>query len=303
MAAPPLNALRHFDAAARMLSFRAAAEALHVTQGAVAQQVRGLEAALGVRLFHRRARGLTLTEAGARYHTDIARALAIVDEATAGLRPQPARATISVTPSFAAKWLAPRLARFAEAHPEIDLRVEASEELTNFAADGVDLAVRQGPPPRDKGLQARRLAPLDLVIAAAPALAATTPSDPAPKDFADRQLIQDDHGRWDDVLAAAGLIAARRPMRFAQTALAIDMAREGQGFVIAPRLLLAADLENGALVALGAAPTAFGQGFYVIAPERRRPAPAATLVADWLMEEAAAETGFARGEKAKPLQN
>lgn len=288
MPPPPLNALVSFDAAAKALNFRRAAAALNVTQGAVAQQVRGLEASLGVKLFHRHARGLSLTEAGARYHVDIARALAIIADATEGLRPAPTRATISVTPSFAAKWLAPRLARFAEAHPEIDLRTEASEELTAFGPDGVDIAIRQGPSPSDRGVEARMLAPLDLTILASPAFAAKLPANPAPSDFAARQLVQDDHRYWDALFAAEGLIAARRPMRFNQTALAIDVVREGQGLAIAPRLLAEGDLASGALAALGRAPSPEGHGFHVVTPRSSRPAPTRDAVVRWLLSEAGA---------------
>ena len=103
MRTPSLNALRMFDAAARHLNFTLAAEELHLTQGAVAQQVRRLESELGFKLFERRARGLAFTEVGRRYHAPVRRALAIIDDATRKLRPESTRVTLSVTPSFASK--------------------------------------------------------------------------------------------------------------------------------------------------------------------------------------------------------
>ena len=102
---PSLNAIRAFEVASRHLNFRLAAEELGVSQGAVAQHVRGLEDTLGVMLFDRGPRTLALTEPGRRYASTIRRAFELIVEATAGVRPEPARAAVSVTPTFAAKWL------------------------------------------------------------------------------------------------------------------------------------------------------------------------------------------------------
>ncbi len=144
---PSLNALRAFEAASRHLNFRIAAEELGVTQGAVAQQVRGLEAELDMKLFERHPRALTLTENGRRYAGSVRRAFDLLTEATQALRPEPLRLTVSVTPTFASKWLIPRLPAFLEAHPDIDLRILATDRLSHFQADAVDLAVRYGRPP------------------------------------------------------------------------------------------------------------------------------------------------------------
>ena len=118
---PSLNAIRAFEAASRHLNFRLAAEELGVTQGAVAQHVRGLEDSLGVRLFDRLPRTLALTEQGRAYAGTVRRAFELIVEATASVRPQPLRLQISVTPTFAAKWLLPRLPDFAVQHPQLDL--------------------------------------------------------------------------------------------------------------------------------------------------------------------------------------
>src|SRR5690606_9548735 len=130
---PPLKSLRAFEAAARHLSFRLAAEELHVTQAAVAQQVRGLEAWLGVQLFKRLPRRLALTDRGLSYSHDVRQALERIALATTAVRlPAPNSVTLSVTPTFASKWLMPRLSAFVDAHPGIDLRVQASERLVSF---------------------------------------------------------------------------------------------------------------------------------------------------------------------------
>lgn len=163
---PPLNGLRAFEVAARHLNFRLAAEELGVTQGAVAQQVRGLEAQLGLQLFSRQNRALALTEAGRGYVANIRKAFELIADATEVLRPEPAHLTISVTPTFATRWLIPRLPDFNAAHPGIDLRIVASDRIANFQTDAVDLAVRYGRPPFGPGLTAELL--FDQTIIAAP---------------------------------------------------------------------------------------------------------------------------------------
>ena len=154
---PSLNALRMFEVVARHLNFRLAAEELGLTQAAVAQQIRGLEASLEIRLFERLPRGLGLTDAGRAYSASIRSALAMIDEATRLLRPESSQLTVSVTPTFASKWLIPRLGGFAERNPEIDLRLLATDRLAHFHTDGVDIAVRYGQPPFAGGLNAELL--------------------------------------------------------------------------------------------------------------------------------------------------
>jgi len=164
MRLPNLNALRMFDAAARHLNFRYAAEELHLTQGAVAQQVRKLEADLGKTLFKREARGLSLTADGATLHRPIRQAMTLIEDGVAQLVPDAFKVTLSVTPSFAAKWLIPRIGQFEAENPQIELNIQASEALTHFSTDGVDLAIRQGTPPFGKTLSYTKLAPLDLTM-------------------------------------------------------------------------------------------------------------------------------------------
>lgn len=148
---PPLNALRVFEVVARHLNFRRAADELGVTQGAVAQQVRSLEAHLAIKLFERLPRGLGLTDAGRSYQASIRRAFELIAEATQVLRPEPLHLTLSVTPTFASKWLIPRLPDFTASHSHIDLRVLATDRLSSFQNDAVDLAVRYGRPPFGPG--------------------------------------------------------------------------------------------------------------------------------------------------------
>ncbi len=154
---PPLNALRAFEVSGRRLNFRAAAEELGITQGAVAQQVRGLEGQLGLMLFQRLPRGLALTAQGAAYLADVTRAFDTLGEATGRLLARPETVTISVTPTVAAKLLIPRLAELYTALPDIDLRTVATEALADFDRDQVDIAVRLTRQPFPATLQAELL--------------------------------------------------------------------------------------------------------------------------------------------------
>src|SRR6185369_7019750 len=139
---PPLNALRTFEAAARHESFTRAAQELSVTQGAVSQQVKALEAQLGVRLFNREHQKLTITESGRQYQAVVRDAFDRIAMGTERLvqRQTSGVLTVSTSPDFAAKWLLHRLGRFAEAHLEIDLRVSATLQHVDFAREDVDLA-------------------------------------------------------------------------------------------------------------------------------------------------------------------
>ena len=193
---PPLNALRAFEAAARHLNFRLAAEEIGVTQGAVAQHVRGLEAHLDVKLFHRLSRGLALTEGGRGYAGQLRRAFEIVAEATAALRPEPLRLTVSVTLTFASKWLIPRLHGFTAVHPDIELRIVATEGLSNLQSDGVEIAIRQGRPPLGPGLAADLLFEQEMVAVCSPRMDGDRPKLLGPEDLDRLTLIHDAHDLW-----------------------------------------------------------------------------------------------------------
>ncbi len=288
MRIPNLNTLRMFDAAARHLNFRLAAEELNLTQGAVAQQVRRLEADLGLQLFSRQPRGLALTRTGKDYHVPVRRALAIIAEATQSLRPESTRITLSVTPSFAAKWLVPRLGGFARTHPDIDLQIVASDALADFKTDGVDLAIRQGRGPFAEELEATLLAPLDLCAISSPDHAATiSPIDRFP-DFASHRLIQDSHSYWEKLFAKDGLKPQHRILQFNQTALAMDAAANGQGVALAPRLLLGDEIARGRLVVLWRDTRADQSGYHLVHPAAQKPTPARQAVLGWVIAEASA---------------
>lgn len=247
MRLPNLNGLRAFECAARHLNFRLAAEELNLTQGAVAQQVRKLEAALGLKLFNRKARGLELTERGSRYFADIHAALGQISLATAQLAPASRSVVLSVPPSFASMWLMPRLSAFEALHPEIDLQVIASETLSDFDTDGVDLVVRQTAPPFAAHLKSVLLTPFHLVAVASPGYLETAPRAAEPADFRAHRLLENSHHHWRQLLGAEITAKAARIARFNQTALAIDAARAGRGIAIAPEALIDPDIAAGDL--------------------------------------------------------
>ena len=155
---PPLNSLRALEAAARHLSFTKAAEELHVTPAAISHQIKGLEEHLGVPLFRRLNRAVLLTDAGQACLPGLSEAFDRIAAVLERLRAQDRGGplTVSTSPAFAAKWLVPRLERFQERCPEIEVRVSAAMRLVDFAREDVDVAIRYGPG-RYPGLLAERL--------------------------------------------------------------------------------------------------------------------------------------------------
>lgn len=279
MLPPNLNSLRMFDAAARHLNFRLAAEELNLTQGAVAQQVRRLETDLGHKLFLRHARGLSLTDTGRSYHSPVRQALALIEDATNCLAPAEQKVTLSVPPSFAAKWLVPRLPEFEAAHPGIELRILAEEALSDFKHDGIDLAIRLGPRPNDLDLQSECLSHMDLVAVTNQDMALTLGDTPTLEDLAEHTLIQDGHHYWDQLLRNAGLTTQKRVLQFNQTALAMDAAMNGQGIALVPQIFLG----NPSLQQVWRSPAIKDAGFYVVWPRRKVPNQARKTVVNWLL--------------------
>ncbi|MEX0282274.1 MAG: LysR substrate-binding domain-containing protein [Arenibacterium sp.] len=284
---PPLNGLRAFDADGRRLSFRAAADELGVTQGAVAQHVRQLEAHLQVKLFERVPKGLAFTSAGRRYHARIAALFAGLREATAELKPEPDKVLISVTPTFAAKWLIPNLPHFSNAFPDIDLRIMATEKVSSFHSDGIDLAVRQGSPPFGASLITVLLFKQEVIAVAAPKLVEDVPRPFAPWTLATLPKIHDTHDLWQRYLAHLKVPdQSPRGLYLSQTALAVDAAIAGQGVALVSRFLVSQDLEAGRLVQVGEM-WGVGEGdFFLVAERRVKNNAAVKTVMDWLNQRA-----------------
>ncbi|MDO6585725.1 LysR substrate-binding domain-containing protein [Salipiger sp. 1_MG-2023] len=283
---PPLNGLRAFDVAGRRLSFRAAADEMGVTQGAVAQHVRQLEAHLGTMLFDRLPKGLALTPSGRRYHGRISAAFEELRAATAQIKPEPGKVLISVTPTFAAKWLIPNLPDFAQKHPDIDLRILATERVSSFHSDGIDLAIRQGKPPFGAALDATLLFRQEVIAVAAPTLVKGQALPLDPEILSRLPKIHDSHDLWPKLLAQIGAPdQSKRGLQLSQTALAVDAAVSGQGVALVSRFLVLREIHDAKLIELGHAIANDAQGFYLLSPRNMASKGAVKEAIDWLTSE------------------
>jgi len=287
---PSLNGLRAFEASARHLNFRLAADELGVTHSAVAQLVRGLEEDLAVKLFERLPRMLALTGAGRIYAGQVCSAFELLRDATTVLRPQPRQITISVTPTFASKWLIPRLPEFVAANPLLDLRVLATESRAGFQTDGVDIAVRQGSPPFGPGLAAELLFEQDVAAVCSPALLDAEQAVPSLQRLANIALLHDTHDLWPAFLErfdpSAAVKGLGKGIRFNQTALAIDAAIAGQGLALASRFLVERDLAAGRLALACEFSLKAAQDFYIVWPRKPRHPEQTFAARDWLKMQA-----------------
>ncbi len=287
---PPMNTLRAFEAAARHLSFTQAAAELHITQAAVSHQIRTLEEALGVRLFRRLNRAIRLTEEGQQFVSEVRKALSHLATAMEKLSAPDAGGplTVSVLPSFASKWLVPRLGRFRERHPEIDVRISPSIQLTDFQRDDVDLGVRYGKG-RYEGLHSVRLMTEDIFPVCSPKLLSGAKALRVPGDLRHHTLLHDDgYVDWAMWLLVAGVeeIGPTQGPFFTDSALVIQAAAEGQGVALARGALAADDLAAGRLVKPFdiAIPTEYA--YYVVCPKATAQHPKIAAFRDWLLDEA-----------------
>ncbi len=250
---PPLNALRAFEATARHLSMKEAAAELAVTPGAVSQLVRGLEQRLGTQLFRRSNRALLLTEAGQRYFAPIRHAFREIGEATRRLRATPDAGvlTVSAPPAFAATWLVPRLGRFRALHTDIELNITTTRGLANFAADGVDVAVRHGLG-RYPGLRCDRIATIAMIPVCSPDLLIGRRLR-GPADLLSLPLLHDaERTAWSLWFQTQGVLnidhAASSGLSFDDQMLLIRAAASGQGVALVTETLARPELEQGSLV-------------------------------------------------------
>lgn len=288
---PPLNALRAFEVSARHASFTRAAEELFVTPAAVSQQVRQLEDILGLRLFERGARLLELTAEGAQLLPGIREGFDRLSDAVQRLDlPGRQALKVSVAPSFAAKWLLPRLDDFAHQHPDIDLHVDASMALVDLRRDEIDAAIRYGSG-QYPGLVVERILAEEVVAVCRPDVITAERPLATPADLAHHTLLHDDSldndqtcPTWAMWLRAAGAegVAADRGPRFNQSSLVLEAALMGRGVALAKAALAEADLASGRLARpFGPGlPVAFAYYLATTAVKARDPRVAAFR--DWL---------------------
>lgn len=286
---PSLNALRAFEAVARHLSFKDAARELFVTRGAVSQQVKALEAELGVRLFHRMTRQIALSEEGQALLPKVRQAFQLISSATEALRPEQRDTTLTIStfPSFAAKWLVPRLGSFTERHPEIDVRIGATHEMVRFDQSGIDLAIRQGQSPY-AGLHNDFLVRADMFPVCSPKLLEQGLPLREPADLRHHHLIHnrraEEWGLWLRAHDVEGIDLTHGP-RFSDDSLVMEAAMNGQGVAITREPLAAADLEAGRLVRPFPQVTPDLFAYYLVCPEERANVPKIALFREWIVEE------------------
>jgi LysR family glycine cleavage system transcriptional activator len=294
---PPLNALRAFEAAARHLNFSRAADELSVTPGAVSQQIQNLEDYVGAALFKRTPKGLLLTDAAQTALPALREAFDRLAEAASLLTAavDGRRLTLTAPPSFAAKWLVPRLGAFEQAHPQVDVWLSAAIELVDLTAGEVDIAIRYGGG-RYPGLEVNRLFSETVIPVASPAHLAENPLN-APADLANHILLHDGSPDLDDScpdwsmwLAARGLkgVDGMRGPRFNQSSLVIEAAVNGRGVALAKRTLAADDLEAGRLVAPLQIATAVDFAYYLVHPKAKGRLPQVKAFVSWIQAEALA---------------
>lgn len=287
---PPLNALRAFEAAARHLSVKNAAAELCVTPGAVSQMLKTLEMHLGTKLFHRVNRGILLTEAGQNYLPPIRNAFRQMTEATQRVATAADMTlTVSVTPFFAATWLVPRLKRFQDDYPEIDLRVLASSALADFSRDGVDVAVRHGLG-RYPGLHSYRVLVVETVPVAAPSLVAERGRPVSAADLVRWPHIHDAERKgWHLWFQSQGVedIAAPRGPSFDDSSLLLKAVLSGQGAGLLPAAIIETELKEGRLVRLADTVLLDEFAYYLVYPEARHTLAKIAAFRSWVLKEAA----------------
>jgi LysR family glycine cleavage system transcriptional activator len=291
---PPLNALRAFEATARHLSVKSAAEELCVTPGAVSQMLKALELHLGVKLFHRVNRGIFLTDAGQGYLPPVRNAFRQIADASRriAVATDTGTLTVSVTPFFAAAWLVPRLKHFQDAHPDIDLQVVTSNALVDFSRDGVDVAVRHGLG-RYPGLRSDRVVAVEIVPVAAPRLVARLGAPATPAALTRWPHVHDAERKgWHLWFQAQGIddIGPPRGPSFDDSGLLLKAVLAGQGVGLLPAAMVALELAEKRLVKLADVVLLADFAYYLVYPESNHERPKVAAFRTWILNCATSDT-------------
>ncbi len=285
---PPLNSLRAFESAARLLSFTRAADELAVTQSAVSHQVKTLEDWAGLPLFRRDGRAVALTEAAQKFLPAVTQALdqlALAGRKLQAVDPGQGWLTVAVMPSFAGKWLVPRLSGFRAKHPNIDVWLATFEAQSGALGPDVDMAIRYG---REEwpGLTTIKFLSEELFPVCAPSVAAQL-KDPA--DLVRTTLLHDElREDWTMWLRAAGVttVDATRGPGFDDSGLLIQAAIEGLGVALGRSVLVKGDLNAGRLVRPFATSLPGGSSYALVYPPELANAPKVKAFREWLLAEA-----------------
>lgn len=287
MRLPPLNALRIFEAAARRLSFKLAAEELCVTPSAVSHAIQGLEDWLGTPLFERNRRGLCLTEAGKDYYPAVRDALHLIAVATDRV---PGRRTskqirLSVSPTFASRVIMPRLAEFRELHPDISVLIGTAHRQVELSRNDMDLAIRLGTG-NWPGLEAEHLLTERLVPVCSPEI---REQYSGVTDLSDLPLIHvtsvtQDWQAWADA-TGAGSIDRGRGLKVDTIQMAIDAAVRGLGIALGRRPIIDQELEAGVLVPFSEREIVSRTGYWLVGLPETMLRSEIRAFRDWLVND------------------
>ena len=286
---PPLSALRPFEAAARLESFSRAAAELHLTHGAVSHQVRALEEHLGTPLFARHGKRVTLTAAGRTFAERVRASLEELSAAAESLRARREdRLTLSVLPSFASRWLMPRLIRFMDANPKIAVNVSATTALADFGADEVDVAIRFGVGPWPPLVCEKFLDDEYFPVASPKLYRGKLPK--TPKELHEARIIREDRDLWDQWFKAAGIpvgAPGSGPV-FNDSTYALQAAARGEGIALARRTIIGEDLERGTLKRLFDIPLTWTTSYWFVSPKDTANMEKVKKFREWVRAELAA---------------
>ena len=301
---PSLNALKVFWAAARHGSFVKAAEELHVTASAVSLQIRQLEDELGLKLFERTPKGLALTAAGSRVLPDVNQAFEKLRATFSTLSEEDGSGalTVSAAPSFAAKWLLPRLSGFLSANPDIEVNIKATVELADFDRGEADIGIRYGSGGY-ANLETELLMREMVFPVCSPDLLREHKKLPTGDFLNTVNLLHDDSADQNEALpgwkmwlraAAIDGVDWRKGPRFNQTVLAIEAAAAGLGVALAPAVLVEGDLASGRLVRLATAELSEPFAYYLVYPQEKADRAAVQAFRTWLLQELGGQTQVRR---------
>lgn len=284
---PNLAALRAFEAAARHGNFSRAAEEIHVTHGAISHQVRALEEELGVPLFTRHGKRIAITPEGERFAATLRRALTDISVAAAVLQAdaRQKRLTITALPSFAARWLSPRLGRFIEQHPDMEVMLQSSNQLTDFARESVDVGIRFGHGVYP-GLTVEKIMDDYYYPVASPRFnRGRFPR--TPDELAQHTLLRCHMEPWTPWFEAAGLDLPEPSggLVFQDSSMLVRAAVEGHGIALARHALAASDIESGDLVRLFEIAVRCSQSYYLVCPAEALQKPQVQAFRNWIQEE------------------
>lgn len=309
---PSLNALRAFEAAARHLSLAKAAAELRVTPSAMSHLIKSLERQLGTKLFRRSARSVALTAAGQLLYPGLYGGLVSIHDAVAGLsrRRNPRLLVISTPPSLTGRWLAARLYRFANRHPDMDLRISASAGYAELQHDGIDLAIRNmtAEAAGQSDLHVEKIIDMTLVPVCSPALLRRYNGFRARAALRRAPLIHDETltrvaglPEWSDWLRAADVdgVDLSRGLRFSSPEYALEAAAEGAGVLLTQTILACDDLRSGRLVVPFDVVLPSSRAYYLVrTPADVGYAPIETF-RNWLFEEIASVTKGPAASRAR----